>query len=158
MWPDWRTRALEVLTQRPDEAATPARSPKERRRLELVGPYSPDARSTLVEVHLWEGDADAAWEVAAARGVPHRLWMQLAHAREAEHPLDAVPIYEREVERLVDAKKNDAYTEAVEVMGHIAGLLDQAGRPGKFADYAARVRAAHKPKRNLMAMLDQADW
>lgn len=158
VWPDWRTRALEVLTQRLDEAATPARSPKERRRLELVGPYSPDARSTLVEVYLWEGDADAAWEVAAARGVPHRLWMQLAQAREAEHPLDAVPIYEREVERLVDAKKNDAYTEAVEVMGHIAGLLDQAGRPGEFADYAARVRAAHKPKRNLMAMLDQADW
>jgi uncharacterized Zn finger protein len=58
----------------------------------------------------------------------------------------------------VDAKKDDAYTEAVDVMGHIAGLLDQAGRSGEFADYVAQVRAAHKPKRNLMAMLDEAGW
>lgn len=64
--------------------------------------------------------------------------------------------YEREAERLVDVKKNDAYAQAVELMRHIAGLLDRAGRSGEFADYVAQVRAAHK--RNLMAMLDQAGW
>lgn len=158
VWPDWRAKALEVLTKRLDDAPTRARSAKEGRRLELVGRYEPDARSTLVEVHLWEGDAEAAWEVAGAGGVPHRLWMQLARAREADHPLDVIPIYEREVERLVQVKKNDAYAEAVEVMRRVAGLLDRAGRSGEFPDYVARVRTAHKPKRNLMAMLDQGGW
>ena len=43
-------------------------------------------------------------------------------------------------------------------MDHVRELLVQAGRPDAFAPYAERVRAAHKPKRNLMKLLDGKGW
>ncbi len=63
--------------------------------------------ATIIEVLLFEGSIDEAWRTATERDCDQRLWMQVARAREGEHPADAIPIYEREVEALID-KKNDA--------------------------------------------------
>ena len=46
---------------------------------------------------MCEGRADDAWDVAGAYGCDDGTWMTLARAREADHPLDAIPIYERSV-------------------------------------------------------------
>jgi hypothetical protein len=43
-------------------------------------------------------------------------------------------------------------------MDHVRILLTNAGRPDDFGPYAAGVRTAHKPKRNLMKLLDQRGW
>ena len=48
-----------------------------------------------MEILLCEGRADDAWDVAGAYGCDDRTWMTLARSREADHPLDAIPIYER---------------------------------------------------------------
>lgn len=37
-------------------------------------------------------------------------------------------------------------------------LFSEARQPDEFIRYAAEVRATHKPKRNLMALLDAKRW
>jgi uncharacterized Zn finger protein len=118
---------------------------------------APDA-SDLVQVFLFEGDVDQAWAEAKDGGCSWRLWLKLARRREAAHPLDAIPIFEDEVERLIAAKNNDAYRQAVETMAHVQKLMRAAAQPDAFAPYAAGVRARHKPKRNLMKLLDARGW
>ena len=107
---------------------------------------------------MWEGNHDAAWDEAVEAGVPHRIWMRLAEARHGDHPDDAIPVFQREVERLIDTKNNHGYADAVALMGQVRDLLERAGRPDDFGPYALRVRTAHKPKRNLMRLLDGKQW
>ena len=156
-WNSWRTRALECLRKdvagRMRAASTKGGSGPGLARWALA----PDA-SDLVQVFLFEGDGDQAWAEAKAGGCSWRLWLELARRREADHPLDAIPIFEDEVERLIAAKNNDAYRQAVETMAHVAKLMRAAAQPDAFAPYAAGVRARHKPKRNLMKLLDSHGW
>lgn len=48
--------------------------------------------TTLVEILLYEGRVEDAWSAATSNGCDDRTWMTLARAREATHPLDAIPI------------------------------------------------------------------
>ena len=138
-WEGWRDKAIDRL--RRDTTKRGGRDATE-----------------LAQVFLDEGDVDVAWAEANRAGVTARLWLQLAAAREADHPLDAIPIYKLEVERAIGAKNNDAYRAAVERLDHIAKLMDAAGQPDAFAPYAAELRVRHKPKRNLMKLFDQRGW
>jgi uncharacterized Zn finger protein len=149
-WDEWRKQALVVLQA---DAAAAKGDPTHRSRW-----AKPADHSTLVEVFLWEDDVEAAWAEAQAGGCSDGLWMRLAAAREADHPADVLPIYQNHVERTIQVKKNDAYAEAVEWMHKIQDLLDRLGRRHEFPAYAAEVRARHKPKRNLIKLLDAASW
>ncbi|MCA1845308.1 MAG: hypothetical protein LC792_19365 [Actinobacteria bacterium] len=51
--------------------------------------------TTLVEILLYDGRAEEAWTAAITHGCDDRTWITLTRAREATHPLDAVPIYGR---------------------------------------------------------------
>lgn len=80
--------------------------------------------------------------------------MALAKAREEEHPLDAVGVYQREVEQLVDRKQTQTYEAAVELIGHIVELLRAAGRDADA--YVAEVRHRHRPKTKFLGLLASA--
>jgi uncharacterized Zn finger protein len=115
-------------------------------------------RSEVVKALLWEGCSDAAWEEAVAGGCSVPLWMELAAARAVDHPQDALPVYVRHVERLIDQKHRRGYEEAVDVIRTIGDLMDRLDRGEEFLEYLATVRAKHKQKRSLVRLLDEADW
>lgn len=148
-WETWRARALDLLRQTAGPRPTGPRR---------VGPDWSAGRSELVEVFLWEGDVDAAWKEALEGGCSAHFWMELAMKREAEHPEDALPVYQDHVERLIGQKNNQAYAETVELMRKINELMGLLGRAQEFPGYVASIRAGHRPKRNLMKLLDQASW
>ncbi|CAN5161961.1 SWIM zinc finger family protein [soil metagenome] len=152
-WPERRPTALAVLRKTAKQRTAAAGT---HGRWTVAG--GPSAQETLIEVLLWEGNSDDAWAEAAQHGCSHRLWLRLAAAREKGHPADAIPIYQREVEQLIDRKNNKTYAEAVKLLGHVRDLFGRAGRPDEFIRYAAEVRASHKAKRNLMALLDAKRW
>ena len=112
----------------------------------------------LVKVFLWESDIEAAWAQARNGGCSPRLWLQLAELRQGEHPADAIPIYQEEVERKLDERNNRAYQEAVDLMIRVGALMARAGREAEFPSYSAQVRAIHKAKRNLMKLFDGKGW
>ena len=114
--------------------------------------------ATIIEVLLFEGSVDAAWRTATERDCDQRLWMQLARARESEHPEDAIPIYEREVEALIGKKNDGGYRDAVKLMAHLESLHIRLERRDAFASFVERIRATHLRKTNLMRRVDAKGW
>ncbi len=105
-WIDWRQRALALTRE------TIAKAKRETRR--PAGPHqwawAPRAdHSTLVRIFLWEKDIETAWREATDGGCSPNLWMELAAQREKDHPEDAVPIYQAQIEPTLARKNNDAY-------------------------------------------------
>ena len=149
-WPAWRDKALGRLRA---ELA-----PRRGKGLSASSGAGLSDRSELVRVLLWEGDVEAAWQEARAGGCSEPLWRELAGRRETAHPEDALAIYQRHVE-LAAAQKNDsAYKDAVELLQRVQKIMGALGRADEFSQYLAPVRAAHRPKRNLMKRIDAATW
>jgi uncharacterized Zn finger protein len=145
-WDERRTAALTLL--RPTEPPqTSARRPSLRRRSDAT---------ELVRVLLWEGDPDAAWQAATGGGCTHNLWLQLADQRRATHPGDTLTVYRRHVEQTIAGKDKRSYAEAVRLIAEtIRPLLIECGKPEDFESYLEEIRASHRPKRNLMKLMDQ---
>jgi hypothetical protein len=56
---------------------------------------------------------ETAWREAQEGGCSNNLWTELAAKREKKHPEDALPIYQRQLEPVLDRKNNEAYKEAL---------------------------------------------
>ena len=81
--------------------------------------------------------------------------MRLAAGREQDHPQDAIDVYKKWIDPTVEKKNNQAYEDAAQLMQKIQRLMKRLNRDAEFADYLREVRAAHKPKRNFMKLLDR---
>jgi tetratricopeptide (TPR) repeat protein len=149
-WPAWSDRAIAFLRSNIERRSS------DRRPRHTWEPAVD--RSSLVEIFLWRKETEAAWREAQEGGCGDGLWMQLAELRQDGHPEDALPIYQRHVQRLVDQKNNGSYEAAVAMMRRVHGAMSRMEPPGDFPAYVAALRAEHRLKRNLMALLDSASW
>jgi tetratricopeptide (TPR) repeat protein len=150
-WDVWRAKAIAYLRESIAAAGNSTvddRSPWTRR----------TDRSELVRIFLWERNANAAWSEAVEGGCSNDLWMDLAGKREKEHPEDALPVYQRQLEPTLSRKNNDAYRAAVRLLRQIRDLMDRLGREAEFTRYLESVRTGHKAKRNFIKLLDHARW
>ena len=121
-------------------------------------PAVPEAAEALVEIMLFEGLLDDAWDVANHHGCRWSMWLTIARAREESHPLDAMSVYESAALAIIDRKKANQYQSAVDLLVRIRDLADSAGKPRRFASLLERVRTEHKAKRKLKALLDAQGW
>jgi hypothetical protein len=101
---------------------------------------------------------EQAWTQANAAGRRPDLWLELARRREDQHPLEAIPIWQGEIERVIDRKNNQAYAEAVDLIVRVRRLMIAADRQADFPPYLAKLRTTHKPKRNLMKLFNERSW
>ncbi|MEO6423478.1 MAG: DUF6880 family protein [Candidatus Nitrotoga sp.] len=147
-WPVWRDKALAHVRNRI------AQTYSERSKLRYGKAEAPD-QSPLVEILLWEKDAEAAWQEAKAGICHERLWLQLADVRAKEHPEDAIAVYQRQVAHLVLQTNNQSYAEAITLVKKIKPLLARCRGASSVGDYFAELRVTFKAKRNFMKMLDQ---
>lgn len=111
-----------------------------------------------MRIYLWEGELEPAWQEAVALGCSDALWHELAVKREPDYPADALPIYQREVNSLLETKRNDGYEAAVKLLGRIRALMIRLDRQHDFPAYLTSVRTAHGRKRNFTKLLDKARW
>jgi uncharacterized Zn finger protein len=130
-----------------------ARAKKEREKNQWSWYHRAD-HSELVRIFLWEKNVEAAWREAQEGGCSNDLWLDLSAKREKEHPEEALPIYQRQIEPTLDRKNNDAYREAVGFLRKVRELMIRLERSDEFTNYLAKVRATHKPKRNFIKLLD----
>jgi uncharacterized Zn finger protein len=150
-WTEWRAKALGVFRQSIAAAKREVRGDR-------WGWHRAADHTELVRVLLWEHGVEAAWREATEGGCSNGLWMELAGKREAKHPEDALRVYQRQVEPVVNQKNNQAYREAVGLLRKVHGLMKRLGRTAEFASYLESVRVAHKAKRNFIKLLDEARW
>ena len=146
-WKHWREKALQFIRR---GRADSNRAAKDRHSLW----YSND-RSELVKILLWEKDIDAAWAEAEEGGCHESLWRELATKREADHPEDALAVYQSLVEPQVKQMNNDAYRDAAALVKKIALLFRQLGREEAWNHYRNTLCETHKRKRNFMALLER---
>lgn len=154
-WADLRPRALDRLRTDAERAANSASSARAvaERRWGSAAP-KPSPYQVLIEVLLYDDAVEEAWAVALEYRCSQPLWMALAKAREVQHPLDAVGVYQREVEQFIDRKTTNSYGAAVELITHVVELLRGAGRGADAAAYVADLRQRHKPKTKFLGLLD----
>ncbi|MBF0589994.1 MAG: SWIM zinc finger family protein [Magnetococcales bacterium] len=150
-WPEWREKALTLI--RKEISDSKKRSGGQRG----LG-ASPLDHSTLVSVFLWEKDREAAWQEAREGGCSGYLWLELAELREKIDPYNSVQIYREHIRILLKRADKQNYVESVQYLGKIKKLLKAMGKPEDFGPIVAGVRAEHKRKKNLMALLDKKKW
>jgi tetratricopeptide (TPR) repeat protein len=116
------------------------------------------SNEVFVEILMWAGRDDDAWEAATAGGCSPRRWIDLAKRRESSHPIDAIDIYEPLIFRSIEAKNNHAYAAAVDLMGRVERLTEAAGVQERFETIVEVARTTHKAKRNLQKLLNERGW
>jgi uncharacterized Zn finger protein len=147
-WESWREKALDYLRSQ----IAGAKNERQRNRW----PYYHKAdHSELVRIFFWEKDVEGAWREAKEGGCSNDLWLNLAAKREKEHPEDALPIYQRQIDPTLDRKNNEAYREAIGLLRKVRELMVRLGRDNEFTNSLDKVRASHKPKRNFMKLLER---
>jgi uncharacterized Zn finger protein len=109
----------------------------------------------LVEIFLWEKNAEAAWQEAQSGICHEKLWIKLAELRAKDNPQDAITVYRRQIARLVQQTNNHSYGEAIELIKRIKPLMIRVSGASSVGDYLAELRVIFKAKRNFMKMLDQ---
>ncbi len=145
-WDAWRAKALAGLRENFLNAAKNDRS----RRVWMPRDHSP-----LVEIFLWEGDSDAALAEAKTGGCGESLWFSIAQAREADHPEDAVAIYQARLDGIVKQANNHVYDQAAALITKLRKLMQRTKQEEEFTTWLDCVRVRHKAKRNFMRKLEK---
>jgi len=115
----------------------------------------------LTEIHLLEGDVDAALE-SLARATRGSVWpqtqltLEVAGDAERTHPDEAAALYQREAERRIAARGRENYKEAARYLGRAAALFDRQGKFDAWEKYLLGLREAHRRLRALHEELDKA--
>jgi uncharacterized Zn finger protein len=142
-WGEWRDKAWAFL--RKPTAASRSRGWPSR--------MSED-RSLVVQILLWEGKDEEAWQEAQAGGCTNDLWLELAARREPDHPEDTLAIYRQRVEPLIE-QTTGHYDEPVEYLVKVKSLMDRLDRASDFQHYLTLLRGTYKRKRNFTKLLDK---
>ena len=114
----------------------------------------------LVDALLNDGDAELAWQTAAADRScdpgPDR-WLRLAYIREAQHPADSLAVYLRGVDEILQTTDRRAYAGAVRILKRARAAAAAANQLPVFAKRMAQLREQHRRRPTLIAMLDKAN-
>ncbi|MDQ3658746.1 MAG: hypothetical protein M3338_03610, partial [Actinomycetota bacterium] len=144
-WERWRRKALDFV--REDIAG---------KKKESEGSYlsHPVDHSRLVEILLWEGNAEDAWCEAKEGGCADKLWFELAARREEGYPEDALDIYRARIEPLIERTNNAAYREAYDLLLKTRELMRRLDLEAEYDEYVELLRLEYKRKRNFIKLLD----
>ena len=145
-WPERRSAALELLRAQPIAGAA----------RHGTSWAEPPGHSVLVEVLLWEGDIDAAWHAAQHGGCTRRHWVDVARARAAQHPADAIPILQQEILSAIEGAKRSAYHVAAKLAKELHGYAERAGRSDEFSAWIRMVRTDNTRRSALQNEFDMA--
>jgi uncharacterized Zn finger protein len=123
-------------------------------------------RGTLVEIHLLEGEIDAALDlVTAKQPLPggalvydsaRSLRLQVAEAAEETRPREALELYRVEAERLIGQRGREQYRQACGFLGRMKRLWERVGEGAAWDEYLSDLRERTRPLRALREELAAA--
>jgi uncharacterized Zn finger protein len=168
-WEPWRDRALTHIRQllEPPPAVTQT-GRTSKNNLNAVQKIQTGARrspalfgirhSILVEIFLWEGEEELAWQEAQAGGCSQSLWFKLAELRQQDHPADVLPIYKNEIEPLIQQTNNASYANAISMLHKVHDLMVRLDQQAEFNAFVEHLWTTYKAKRNFIALLNKQKW
>ncbi len=150
-WPPWRERAFTHLRS----LIAPK---KEAARRQLSAWEDQGDGSRIVRILLWEAELESAWREARQSDCSEELWKELAQQREREHPEEALPIYQRQIQPALDGRNIDAYREALRWLHKVRELMVRMDKGSEFPAFLESVRSGNRAKRNFMKLIENARW
>lgn len=141
-WPEWRGRALDEIRLRISRAKQ--------------NTHIGCDHSMLVEFLLDEGDLEEAWKEALDGGCTRDLHLQLTILREADHPVDALPVYRNFAENAI---VNGRYDDGVEWLERATAVLKRLDRSAEIPEYLERIYVKYKAKKNFSQRFNERrEW
>jgi uncharacterized Zn finger protein len=113
----------------------------------------------FVEAPLSDGDAELAREIAQAAATEELgsdLWLRLAESRETVNPADAVAVYLRVVDDVLERTDRRAYAAAVRILKRAQDAAAAARDVHSFCQQIRKLGEQHRRRPTLIAMLDKA--
>lgn len=113
----------------------------------------------FVEALLGDGDPQLAWEVAQAASpeeLGSDLWLRLAESRQPAQPGDAVVVYQRVADQVLEKTDRRAYAAAVRILKRARDAAKAADDLQSFSQHIAKLREQHRRRPTMIAMLDKA--
>lgn len=118
----------------------------------------------LTKIYLNEQEIDAALQsVKRIREAPFGSWyygsdlaIEVAQAAEATRPREALQLYVRRVERLIEQRGRDNYQTACQHLLRVRHLYQQLGEAQAWQQYLAKLQEQHKSLRALKEEMGKA--
>ena len=117
-----------------------------------------DARG-FVDALLSDDELELAWKTALAAprdALGSDLWLRLAERRERDRPADALAVYQRIADEVLEHADRRAYQSAARVLQRARAAAQAAGELDAFAEYLAGLRERYRRRPTLIAILDKA--
>jgi hypothetical protein len=125
------------------------------------------ARATLqradvrgfVDALLSDDELELAWKAALAvsrETLGSDLWLRLAERRERDRPADALTVYRRLADEVLERADRRAYHSAARILLRARAAAQAAGEADAFAEYLAGLRERYRRRPTLIAILDKA--
>ena len=111
----------------------------------------------LVDALLSDGESSLAWDTAPSDEIGADLWLRLAESREAEGPADALAVYQRVADEVLERADRRAYAAAVRILKRARAAAQSAGALTEFTEYITHVREQYRRRPTLIAMLDKSN-
>jgi hypothetical protein len=126
------------------------------------------ARATLqqadvrgyVDALLGDGELGLAWSAAVAASqdaLGSDLWLRLAESSERDRPADALAVYQRIADEVLERADRRAYRSAARILQRAQAAAQAAGELDAFGEYLTRLRERHRRRPTLIAILDKAN-
>jgi hypothetical protein len=114
----------------------------------------------FVHALLEDGDADFAWDVAVS-AAPEEIdadqWVRLAGSREPTHPSDALMVYLRVADEILQETDRRAYARAVRLLKLARSVAEAAGERHVFDRRVSGWRERYRRRPTMIAMFDKAN-
>jgi hypothetical protein len=117
-----------------------------------------DARG-FVDALLSDDEVERAWTAAAAApddALGSDLWLRLAERRERDRPADALVVYQRIADEVLERADRRAYRSAARILRRARAAAQPAGELDAFAEYLTGLRERYRRRPTLIAILDKA--
>jgi hypothetical protein len=111
------------------------------------------AGAVLVQLHMSDGDIDAAWQAADRYG-PGWAWRELADRGAEARPVEAADLYRPQLETDLRYPNTKLYPGIAATLATMAELYERGGRSADFASFIAQIRQDYGRRPSLMKALD----
>ena len=114
----------------------------------------------FVDALLGDDEAELAWSAAAVApqdAIGSDMWLRLAQRSERDRPADALAVYQRIADEVLERADRRAYRSAARILQRAQAAARAAGELDKFAEYLTRLREQHRRRPTLIAILDKAN-
>ena len=128
--------------------------PEKRERL-LAGLEKSGNGWLLVDIRLKEGEIAEALELVKRDRWAGRA-LDVAKAAEAEFPREAMAIYRKQAERLIEHRSREYYREACKLLVKVRDLSAKVGETEQFVAYVAGLREKYRTLRALQEEMTSA--